>query len=342
MKKIVLTICMSFICLLTGCTAKTPAEKQYKATFLDVFDTVTSMLGYAETEEAFQETAENIHQELMEYHQLFDIYHTYDGINNLKTINDQAGIAPVEVDERIIELLLDCREFYEVTGGKVNVAMGSVLSLWHEARDHGRNNPDQAKLPDQDKLTEAGKHTSFDLVEIDQEANTVFLSDPEARLDVGAIAKGWSAQKVAEHAPDRMLISVGGNICGTGPKDDQGTPWVVGIQDPDKRENEYLHTVYVTQGCVVTSGDYQRAYTVDGKTYHHIIDPETLYPSEYWRAVSVVCRDSGAADMLSTALFLQSAEDGQKLLDQYDAEAMWVNYDGTILYSPGFKELLRT
>lgn len=359
---------------LTGCSfspvlspkEKTPERKQYQATFLDLFDTVTSIVGYAESEEAFHEMAQPIHDQLLEYHQLFDIYHNYDGINNLKTINDQAGIAAVAVDERIIDLLLDCREFYEATDGKINAAMGSVLSLWHEARTEGRDDPRSAKLPDAEKLAQAGEHISFDAVLIDEENNTVFIEDPQVRLDVGAIAKGWTAQRVAEQITEEwieisrttdgevtgeqpegqvsegLLISLGGNICATGPKDKEGTPWVIGIQDPDKGADQYLHTVYVTKGSVVTSGDYQRVYVVDGKSYHHIIDPETRYPSEYWRAVSIVCEDSGVADMLSTALFLLPQEEGQELLDRYGAVALWVDPDGSIFYSPGFKELLRT
>ena len=182
----------------------------------------------------------------------------------------------------------------------------------------------------------------IDEIIIDEEAGTVFIQDADMRLDVGAVAKGWAAQKVAEQAPENLLISVGGNVCATGPKDDKGTPWVVGVQDPDKSNEEYLHTIYVSSGSVVTSGDYQRVYVVDGKSYHHIIDPETLYPSEYWRSVTIVCEDSGLADMLSTALFLLPKEEGQKLLDEYDAKALWVDLEGNIFYSPGFKDLIRT
>ena len=115
---------------------------------------------------------------------------------------------------------------------------------------------------------------------------------------------------------------------------------MVGIQNPDGGEN-YLHTLAITGGCVVTSGDYQRAYVVDGKTYHHIIDPDTRYPSAYWRSVTVVCGDSGLADALSTALFLLPQEAGQRLLDQCSAEAMWVDAAGNRSYSPGFLVLIR-
>ena len=93
---------------------------------------------------------------------------------------------------------------------------------------------------------------------------------------------------------------------------------------------------------MVTSGDYQRTYLVDGEFYHHIIDPDTLYPGRLWRAVTVVCPDSGLADALSTALFLLPMEEGQKLLDACDSVAMWVGADGEIHYSTGFEDLIRT
>ena len=329
--------------MLTGCGAQQsqPEQKQYTATFLTLFDTVTTIMGRADSEEAFEATAQTIHDELLEYHQLFDIYNEYEGISNLKTVNDAAGIAPVEVDGRIIRLLLDCKEFYEVTGGRVNAAMGSVLQLWHETRSEGRDDPANAKLPDWDALAEASAHTDFDAIVIDEAASTVQITDPALRLDVGAVAKGWSVQQVAENAPEGMVISVGGNVCATGPKDENGTPWVVGIQDVDGGE-DYLHTVYVTEGSVVTSGDYQRTYMVDGKLYHHIIDPDTLYPSAYWRSVTIVCQDSGAADALSTALFLLPQAEGQALLDRFGAEAVWVDAAGDMHYSPGFQDLIRT
>ena len=176
---------------------------------------------------------------------------------------------------------------------------------------------------------------------IDEATSTVYISDPGVQLDVGAIAKGWAAQRAAVSAPSGFLISVGGNVCVSGPKDESGTPWVVGIMNPDGDGEEYLHTIYVSGGSVVTSGDYQRTYEVEGKTYHHIIDPDTLYPSSYWRSVTIVCEDSGVADALSTALFLLPIQEGQELLKYYGAMAMWVGTDGSRFYSSGFEDLIR-
>ena len=119
--------------LLCGCG--TQAEpKQYSATFLTVFDTVTTIVGRDVSEEAFTRKTQAVHDDLLRYHQLFDIYNEYEGLNNLKTVNDHPGEA-VAVDKAIIDLLLDCKAYYELTGGRVNAALGSVLRLWHEARE---------------------------------------------------------------------------------------------------------------------------------------------------------------------------------------------------------------
>lgn len=325
--------------LLTGCAAPAKQAEKYQATFMNLFDTVTTILGYADSREAFEQQAQQIHDGLLHYHQLFDIYQDYEGLNNLKTVNDQAGIAPVKVDRAIIDLLLDCRAYYETTGGLVNVAMGSVLALWHNARAAWVDNPQAARLPEETALKEAAEHCSFDTVVIDAEASTVFLTDPNQRLDVGAIAKGWSVERVCREAPSGMLISVGGNVCATGPKP-SGESWVVGVQKPEGEG--YLHTLNIPSGAVVTSGDYQRYFVVDGKPYHHIIDPGTLYPGQLWRSVTVVCPDSGLADALSTALFLLPQEEGQRILSGYDAEAVWLDAEGNLFYSPGFEALIRT
>ena len=336
-------LCLLLACvLLSGCApaGAEPERKTYEATFLTLFDTVTVVKGAADSKEAFSEIAYAIRDGLQEYHQLFDIYNDYEGITNLKTVNDMAGQAPVKVDRRIIELLLDCREYYELTGGLVNVAMGSVLKLWHNARNNGINDPANASLPNTQELTEAAQHADMTAVIIDEEASTVYISDPKVQLDVGAVAKGWAAQRVAESAPEGLLISVGGNVCATGPKDEKGTPWVVGVQNP--AGDNYLHTIYVSEVSVVTSGDYQRCYAVDGVLYHHIIDPETLFPGTYWRSVTIVCADSGLADALSTALFLLPLEEGKQLAETCGAEAMWVNADGNQYYTEGFQTLIRT
>lgn len=337
--------------LLTGCSTTQiidvgqPSETagqeltRYQATFLDLFDTLTTVVGYAQSEEEFRAVAERLRSGLEEYHELYDIYNDYEGINNIKTINDAAGGEPVEVDDRIIELLLFCREMYEATGGKLDAAMGGVLKLWHDAREAGEYSG-EGQLPDDAALEEAAEHCDFSAVVIDEQAGTVQITDPETRLDVGAVAKGYATEQVCADLPEGYLVSVGGNVRASGTKPD-GTDWVVGIQDPDGGSEDYLLTVWARGGSVVTSGDYQRYYYVDGVRYHHIIDPDTLYPADRWRSVTVLCEDSGLADALSTSLFTMDLEEGRQLLAQFGAEAVWVTAQGELEYSEGVSEYIK-
>ena len=335
---------LTLACLLTGCAAGAAGGNVYETTFLTLFDTVTTIRGRAESQAAFTAAAQGVHDTLLHYHQLFDIYNDYAGCNNLKTINDQAGVAPVEVDGDIIRLLLECREFYDATGGKVNVAMGGVLALWHNARTAGLDDPANARLPDRAALENAAAHMDFDAVIIDEDASTVFISDPETRLDVGAVAKGWSAQRAAENAPEGLLISVGGNLRAIGTKPD-GSQWVGGVENPWNSSEVYTNgsstvaAVKMSDLSLVTSGDYQRYYVVDGVRYHHLIDPATLWPAAYFDGVSVLAPDSGVADCLTTGLFCLPLEEGKQLVESLDGvEALWCTTDGEVVTSSGWSE----
>lgn len=320
-------------------------EKRYQAEFLQLFDTVTQLVGYGRTEEEFKNQASMIHDKLQEYDRLFDIYNDYEGIHNLKTINDQAGIAPVKVDQTIIDLLTLSKEMYTRTDGKMNVAMGSVLSIWHDYRTKGIDDPEHAQLPPMELLKAASLHTDISNMIIDPAASTVYLADPKMKLDVGAIAKGYAVEQTARYAMDQgignMLISVGGNVRAIGGKN-LGEPWKVAIENPDQEAaSPYLFNMLLTDMSLVSSGDYQRYYTVDGKRYNHIINPDTLMPADYYADVTILCQDSGLADGFSTALYTMPLEQGQALVESTPGmEALWVFHDGHQVFSSGFKKLM--
>ncbi len=325
---------------LAGCGKK--AEK-YSTYSFDYFDTVTSITGYADSKESFDEVAGSVLTELSEYHKLFTIYHRYDGLENLCTINEtiDGEHRTVTVDRRIIDMLLYAKEMYEKTDGAVNIAMGSVLTIWHDYRTEGIDEPWAAKLPPMEILSEAAKHTDINQMILDEEACTVTLTDPDMKLDVGAIAKGYAVEMAARSLEEKgitgYVINVGGNVRTVGAKGD-GTKWLVGIENPEEdSENAYLAYLELSGESLVTSGSYQRYYVVDGKRYHHIIDPETLMPSEDYVSVSVVGRSSADGDALSTALFCMNLEEGMALVERLpDTEAMWVLNDGTCHESSGF------
>ncbi len=321
-------------------------QERYEAEFLNLFDTYTKIIGYETSEEVFTEYANEFHDELEVYHQNYDIYNNYEGINNIKTINDNAGKKPVKVDQRIIDLLKFAKEEYKMTDGETNVAMGSVLAIWHDYREEGTYDPERAKLPADEELNDAAEHVDIDDVIIDEEASTVYLKDQEMSLDVGAVAKGYAVEQVCDFIEkkgfDSALVSVGGNVKTIGLKNGDEL-WSVGVEDPDKTEdNKELVIVNLDEKSMVTSGNYERYYIVDGKRYNHLIDKDTLYPSEYFASVTILCEDSGVADSLSTAVYNMPYEDGKKLIESVtDAEAMWVYNDGSIRYSTGFEAMIK-
>jgi len=346
-KKTVSSFIALFILIsLSGCGKQAPAKTRYQGQFLDLFDTVTQVVGYASSQEEFGEYVRKIHDELEIYHRLYDIYNDYEGVNNIKTINDNAGVAPVKVDRRIIDMLLKAREAYELSEGRMNVALGAVLRIWHDYREAGIEDPEEAKLPPIELLREAAEHTDISRMIIDEEAGTVFLTDPEMSLDVGGIAKGYAVEQVARYIISEGftdgLISVGGNVRAFGYKGDKDRQlWTIGVQSPESAD-EYLYYLQLTDRSIVSSGDYMRYYTVDGKRYHHIIDPETLMPSEHFSQVTVICKDSGMGDVLSTTLFNMPFEQGLELVEGLpDTEAVWVFQDGSTKYSSGFESLLK-
>ncbi len=335
-------VALLLVLMLSGCQ-KIP--ERYTTYSFDYFDTATTIVGYADSKEEFDSVCTDIKEQLAEYHRLYTIYNRYEGLNNLYTINETVnGVhQAVRVDQRIIDLLLYAKEMYTLTGGKVNVAMGSVLSIWHDYRTAGLNDHANAQLPPMKQLQAAAGHTDIENLQIDEEAGTVFLADPEMTLDVGAIAKGYAAERVGLYLEEQgitgYILNLGGNVRTVGARPD-GTPWTAGIENPDTDDTEKPHIAYLQLSgeSLVTSGSYQRYYTVDGKGYHHIIDQETLMPGENYRSVSVVCKDSGQGDALSTALFTMNYEEGSALVESLaEVEAMWVLPDGTQRYSSGFE-----
>ena len=211
-------------------------KQQFTKYSFDAFDTVTTVVGYEASEDEFEKKAKIILDGLYEYHKLFDIYNTYEGVNNLATVNSKAGDGEwVKVDRKIIDLLIFSKDMYALTEGEVNVAFGAVLKLWHDKREAASENPDLASLPDPDELRAAAEHTAPECIEIDEAASAVRISDARASLDVGAIAKGYATERVAraleEGGVTGYLLNVGGNVRAVGAKP-SGAPWRVGIENP--------------------------------------------------------------------------------------------------------------
>ncbi len=323
---------------LTGCGPSGGGSAPQSAVYFTYFDTVSNIYSYAGDSQAdFEANCAEVTQVLQHYHRLFDIYHEYSGMVNLATINQNAGGQALEVGPELIAFLLYARRMYNVSGGKMNVMLGSVLRLWHDCREEADRDPEGTRIPTEAELTQAAAHTDISALEIDAQRNTVRISDPAASLDVGALAKGYAAERAAEALEDAgvtgYVLDIGGNLRLVGTKPD-GSGWTTGVKDPQDPETYAAKLVLSDTSCV-TSGDYERYFTVDGVRYHHIIDPDTYMPATYSSSVTVIAPDSGLADALSTALFCMSYDEGLALVQGLgNVQVLWILADGTQYRTP--------
>lgn len=324
------------ITLLVSTSCAQAAEK-FQHYFFGTFDTIITLIGYTTTEAEFNEYAAIAENGMIHYHEIFDQYYPYQGVNNLYSVNQNAPHGPTPAEPELIDLLLQVHEWQNDYGSSTNPAMGSVLRLWHDARTDG------SYIPNAEALHAAAEHINYADVLIDAEANTVHFADPDLRLDLGAVAKGYAAQKVAEALHEAglhsFILNAGGNVvCGDAPLDGRAQ-WTVAVEDVDGITTRLK--LGMKNLSIVTSGDYQRYYEVNGQRYHHLIDPKTLQPASHMRSVSIIHPDSGLADFLSTTAFMLPYEESRALIDSIpEAEAAWLLADGTEYWTAGFAQLM--
>ena len=351
MKKLAAALLLCALCFALVLPGQADMNR-YSTVFMDTFDTVISMIGFAEDQETFDRWSDLVHDQYIHMHKLFDNYNSYEdeGIISVYTLNQRAAKEPVAVDPILYGLLKFCKSNYELCRGQTNVAMGSVLSIWHDYREAGLDDLLHAQLPPMDALEAAMAHTDINDLILDDTAMTVYYADPELKLDVGAVAKGYAteiaAQMLLDGEMNSFIISAGGNVRLGRPPMDGRRGWGVGIQDPDGAVlglSDIVETIFAANRSIVTSGDYQRFYTVDGVNYHHLIDPDTLMPATHFRSVSIITKDSGFADMLSTAAYLMPYEESRAFIESLDGvDAIWLFPDGTKEMTDGAAKLAKS
>jgi thiamine biosynthesis lipoprotein len=352
MKKRILSAVLALILVTLSLFLVFPRPKEeeaiytrYSYMFFGTFDTAITLIGFTRTAEKFDSMTKLAEELFNEYHRQFNQYLPYEGLNNLYYLNRNAADGPVPVPQELFDLISYCKKMQGMTMGTVNIALGSVLSLWHDERENAEVNPDKAKLPDLAALQEAAKHTNMDDVILDEASRTVYYRDPLLKLDVGAIAKGYATELVAKALAGAgmpsYILNAGGNVrTGSVPMDGRKN-WGIAVQDPDAEivspgSSEVLEVFYLHDMSVVTSGDYQRYFMVDGKRYHHLINPETLMPADFMRSVTIITRDSGYADLLSTAVFLMPYEKGRAFVESLEGvDAFWMLNDGSLHMTEG-------
>ena len=331
----IITALLLILATVPSCSKETGPDTRSRMYF-DCFDTVSSIYSYAgDSNEHFEETVSVVGEMLYRYHCLLDIYNEYEGMNNLCTLNRNAGIKSVELDPFLLDYLQTGIEYYYLTDGEMNIMMGSVLSIWHNCRENG-------VLPSSEELQAAAAHTSIEALVIDREKGTAYITDSLASTDAGAMGKGFAAERIAQYLIETgnsgYVVDIGGNIRLIGTKAN-GDNWITGIKNP-LSDNKVAVRLSLSDTSCVTSGNYERYVEIDGKRYSHIIDKDTLMPADYYLSVSIITRDSGLADALATALSCMSIEKGLEIVSRLDnVEALWIFPDMGMVSTEGLKAL---
>ncbi len=292
------------------------------------FDTYVELQLYGITDEdAAKEKCRQWMEELeacfspSEGSELFNLNHSY---------TEEQKEAPLSVDMR--NVLSRSLYFCKLSGGAADPTIGSVSALW----DFHSEAP---APPSPEAVKEQLQHVGIANMELNE--NGLLLKDPETRLDLGYIAKGYIADCLKEKLETELkvksgIINLGGNVTLIGSKED-GSPWRVGIKKPFGG-GEALLTIDLSDTSVVTSGVYERCFTSEDHFYHHILDPQNGFPADNGLlSVSIICEDATEADALSTACFVLGTEEGLKLIERSDGvEALFLDKDMNIRTSSGF------
>ena len=322
---LIFTITFLLVICLTSCGLfhGNSTEKYTKTAFL--LDTVVSVTVYDEEQSGIiDECLEAVRR----YEKLFS---RTDPDSELYALNACDSMA---VSDELLEVIETALYYCSLSGGHFDITMGAVSEMY------GFSSSSPA-LPSAADISGALSHSGYEKISID--GSVVTLEDPEAVIDLGAIAKGYIADRLAEMllsaGVESAIIDLGGNILCVGSKPD-GSDFTVGIQYPYGDSSTTITTAHLSGMSVVTSGVYQRYFEADGKTYHHILDPDTGYPVENGLlSVSIISEKSVDCDALSTSVFALGLEDGMALVDSLEGVwAVFVDKDFNVYYSAGFEE----
>ncbi len=293
------------------------------------------------------EVFDNVEAIISDYHKLSDKYDNYDGVTNVKSINDSPTETHV-VDERLFDMIEFTLDHQSDVNNLFNIALGPVLQVWHDYRELADPfTHTSTSIPTMEELNEKNQYTDSSKIILDDGNHTITMED-NMSIDLGGMSKGYISEVLVTYLDSLDLNSYllnNGNsnisIGGTHPIRDHGK-YILATTDPDGEKYPGYATILLGDGDqLVTSGDYQQYFIVDGTVYHHIINPLTLRPERHSRSVSIVIDgDAGLADLYSTAIFTMSIEDGIAFVDEMDGlEAIWYGMDGTIHFSENFETM---
>ncbi|AAM25612.1 thiamine biosynthesis lipoprotein [Caldanaerobacter subterraneus subsp. tengcongensis MB4] len=254
--------------------------------------------------------------------------------SEVSEINKNAGIRPVKVSPDTFYVIKKAIHFSEIEKGYFDITVGPIVNLWNIGTD-------KARVPSAEEIKAKLPLVNYKNIVLDEKNMTVMLKDKGMSIDLGGIAKGYAADKVAEvlkkEGVKHAIINLGGDVLTIGTKPD-GTNWRVGIQTPFKPRGEYFGIVEVGEKAVVTSGIYERYFEKDGKLYHHILNPFTGYPADnHLYSVTIITDTSIDGDALAK-IFVMGLDEGLKVAENLPGvEAIFVTDDKKVYITSGLK-----
>ena len=272
-----------------------------------LLDTIVSVTCYGEGSDEAANAA------IDEIKRIEAIFSPYIETSEIYNINHNAHSAPVKVTDEVMSVLKEALRICALTDGAFDITIKPLVDLWNIKAE----NP---SVPSPDAIAEAKSKVDWTKVELSD--GTVRLGAEGMMLDLGGAAKGYAAdcavKVIRDHGIKDAILDLGGNVYAMG-SSEKGTPWRIGLQDPDGKRGEYFKAEELSDLSCVTSGSYERYFESGGRIYHHIINPKTGYcADEGLISVSVIGKSSFEADMLSTAIFVMGAEKFEKIKDNFD------------------------
>jgi thiamine biosynthesis lipoprotein len=273
-----------------------------------------------------------------EFARLDTLMSTWVAGSDVVRINRSAGVRPEPVAAEVRDVLETARQVSEWTGGKFDVTFGALSGLWKF--DHDQDNV----IPDMNDVRRRLPLIDYRAIQIDNHAGTVFLARAGMSVHLGGMGKGFAVDRAAGILRERgirdFMIQSGGDIYVAGLKD--GRPWRLGIQDPRGPANRVFAELDLTDGTFSTSGDYERSFIINGRRFHHILDPATGEPARGARSVTIVANRAVIADGLSTGVFILGTRAGIALIERLpDVEGVIVSDRNEVVISSGLKDKLR-
>ena len=331
-KVISLLIGIFLIFSLIGCTNSKDDSKPLSKTEYFMGTVVTVTLYDNKSEKIIDKAFE----EVKKIEQLVSI--NMDG-TELDEVNNNSGIKPVKVSDDTYNIIKKGLEYSSLTNGSFDITIGPLVKLWSIGLP-------EAKVPTLDEIKGALKYINYKDVEINDSEKTVFLKKPGMIIDLGGIAKGYTADVIAQTLKDegveKAIIDLGGNVYALGEKA-ENTLWRIGIQNPDQTRGEIVGSINVKDKSIVTSGIYERFIEQDGVKYHHILSPETGYPYDNEIAgVTIISDKSIDGDALSTSVFSMGVAKGLEFVNSLpDIEAIFITKDHKVYLTEGSQEIFK-